>query len=212
MKRRGLIVSLVAIVAVSVGGVIATLVTDTKPQLGLDLQGGASVTLQPVGEADTESLEVVTEILRNRIDSLGVAEPEIIRQGQTVVVNLPGIKDQDRAIELVGRTGKVLFRPVLAEALADDVAAGATTTTVPGATTTVAGESTTTVAGASTTAARGHHDGGGEHVDRDHDPDVDRLDGRRGRRIHDDPGPRGGGADHPSRGRHARSLGGAPRP
>ncbi len=154
MKRRGLIVSLVAIVSVAVGGVIATLVTDTKPQLGLDLQGGASVTLQPVGEADTESLEVVTDILRNRIDSLGVAEPEIIRQGQTVIVNLPGIKDQDRAIELVGRTGKVLFRPVLAETLADDLAASATTTTVPGAsTTTVSGESTTTVAGATTTAA-----------------------------------------------------------
>ena len=153
MKRRGLIVSLVAIVAVSVGGVIATLVTDTKPQLGLDLQGGASVTLQPVGEADTESLEVVTEILRNRIDSLGVAEPEIIRQGQTVVVNLPGIKDQDRAIELVGRTGKVLFRPVLTEALADDVAAGATTTTVPGASTTTVAGASTTAAGAATTAA-----------------------------------------------------------
>ena len=43
MKRRSLIISLVAIVVISVGGVIATLVTDTKPQLGLDLQGGASV-------------------------------------------------------------------------------------------------------------------------------------------------------------------------
>jgi preprotein translocase subunit SecD len=150
MKRRGLIVSLVAIVTVAIGGVILTLVTDTKPQLGLDLQGGASVTLQPVGEADTESLEVVTDILRNRIDSLGVAEPEIIRQGQTVVVNLPGIKDQDRAIELVGRTGKVLFRPVLAETLADDVAAGATTTTVAGATTTSAAPA---AAGASTSTA-----------------------------------------------------------
>jgi preprotein translocase subunit SecD len=153
MKRRGLIVSLVAIVTVAVGGVILTIVTDTKPQLGLDLQGGASVTLQPVGDADTESLEVVTDILRNRIDSLGVAEPEIIRQGQTVVVNLPGIKDQDRAIELVGRTGKVLFRPVVGEALADDVAAGATTTTVPGESTTTVAGSTTTVAGATTTVA-----------------------------------------------------------
>ena len=38
MKRRGLIVSLVAIVTVAVGGVILTLVTDTKPQLGLDLR------------------------------------------------------------------------------------------------------------------------------------------------------------------------------
>ena len=38
MKRRSLIISLVAIVVISVGGVIATLVTDTKPQLGLDLE------------------------------------------------------------------------------------------------------------------------------------------------------------------------------
>ena len=48
MKRRGLIVSLIGPSSrVAVGGVILTLVTDTKPQLGLDLQGGASVTLQP---------------------------------------------------------------------------------------------------------------------------------------------------------------------
>ena len=136
MKRRNLIISLVAIVVISVGGVIATFVTDTKPQLGLDLQGGASVTLQPVGKADEESLQVVTDILRNRIDSLGVAEPEIIRQGQTVVVNLPGIKDQDRAIQLVGQTGQ---GPVPAGAGRDvgrrrRQPRPATTTTVPGST------------------------------------------------------------------------------
>jgi preprotein translocase subunit SecD len=169
MKRRNLVISLVAIVVVSVGGVIATLVTDSKPQLGLDLQGGASVTLQPVGKADPESLTVVTDILRNRIDSLGVAEPEIIRQGNTVVVNLPGIKDQDRAIALVGQTGKVLFRPVLAETSAAAAAAAAsTTTTVPAssspdasATTSAAATAaapsttvaTTTASGSSTTTA-----------------------------------------------------------
>ena len=76
MKRRNLIFSLLAITAIALGGVVATLVTDTKPQLGLDLQGGASVTLQPVGSADEDSLNVVVDILRNRIDSLGVAEPE----------------------------------------------------------------------------------------------------------------------------------------
>jgi preprotein translocase subunit SecD len=154
MKRRNLIVSLVSIVGISVGGVIATFVTDTKPQLGLDLQGGASVTLQPVGDADEESLQVVTDILRNRIDSLGVAEPEIIRQGQTVVVNLPGIKDQDRAIQLVGQTGKVLFRPALAETSADAVAAAATTTTtVPGSTVAPDASATTTATTAAATTA-----------------------------------------------------------
>jgi preprotein translocase subunit SecD len=154
MKRRNLVISLIAIVVVAVGGVIATLVTDSKPELGLDLQGGASVTLQPAGPADTDALNVVVDILRNRIDSLGVAEPEIIRQGNTVVVNLPGVKDQDRAIALVGQTGKVLFRPVLAETPVGAAAAAAsTTTTVPGGstTTTVPGSGAPTTAAASST-------------------------------------------------------------
>jgi preprotein translocase subunit SecD len=51
MKRRNLIISLVATVVIALGGVVATIVTNTKPQLGLDLEGGASVTLQPVGKA-----------------------------------------------------------------------------------------------------------------------------------------------------------------
>src|SRR4029450_3503968 len=99
-------------------------------------------------------LNVVVDILRNRIDSLGVAEPEIIRQGNTVVVNLPGVKDQDRAIALVGQTGKVLFRPVLAETPVGAAAAAAsTTTTVPGGstTTTVPGSGAPTTAAASST-------------------------------------------------------------
>jgi preprotein translocase subunit SecD len=151
MKRRNLIISLIAIVVISVGGVIATIVTDTKPQLGLDLEGGASVTLQPVEKASNDALDVVIDILRNRIDSLGVAEPEIIRQGDTVVVNLPGIKDQDRAIALVGQTGKVLFRPVLAETPIDTSAASSSTST----TTPTNGSTSTTAAGSTTTAANG---------------------------------------------------------
>jgi preprotein translocase subunit SecD len=164
MKRRNLIISLVAIIVVAVAGVLATLVTDTKPQLGLDLQGGASVTLQPVEKASNDALDVVIDILRNRIDSLGVAEPEIIRQGSTVVVNLPGIKDQDRAIALVGQTGKVLFRPVLSETSVSAAAAaaststtapasGSTSTTAPTSTTAATGSSTTAPAGSTTTAA-----------------------------------------------------------
>ncbi|MEO8162686.1 MAG: protein translocase subunit SecD, partial [Ilumatobacteraceae bacterium] len=43
----------------------------------------------------------------------GVAEPEIIRQGDTVVVNLPGVDDQQRALDIIGRQGELLLRPVL---------------------------------------------------------------------------------------------------
>jgi len=65
------------------------------------------------------------EVIRARVDSIGVAEPEIIRQGDTVVVNLPGVKDQQRALDLVGRTGELLLRPVLAAGVAPSDATAA---------------------------------------------------------------------------------------
>lgn len=155
MRRRPLVVSLVGILVVAFGALLATVIAGNSPQLGLDLQGGASVTLRPVGDYDPAALDVVPDIYRSRIDSLGVAEPEIIRQGDTVVVNLPGVKDKERAIELIGVTGKVVFRPVLsvlplAEPIDDAKipTESATTTTVPGTGTSVAPE--TSLAGAVT--------------------------------------------------------------
>ena len=92
---------------------VANLAAGNSPSLGLDLQGGASVTLEPVGRYESGALDVAVDIIRQRVDAIGVAEPEIIRQGDTVIVNLPGVKDQQRALELVGRTGRVEMRPVL---------------------------------------------------------------------------------------------------
>ncbi len=54
------------------------------------------------------------KIIRKRIDALGVAEPEITRQGNNVLVQIPGVKDKDRALKLVGQTAELQFRPVLA--------------------------------------------------------------------------------------------------
>jgi preprotein translocase subunit SecD len=162
--RRKLLITLIATVLVSISLVAGNLIAGNKPSLGLDLQGGASVTLEPKGDFDTAALDVAVEIIRARVDSIGVAEPEIIRQGSTVVINLPGVKDQQRALEIVGRTGEVLLRPVLQSGRRNDDATtttplagqttvpGATSSTVAGATTTVAG-ATTTVAGATTTVA-----------------------------------------------------------
>jgi preprotein translocase subunit SecD len=112
MTRR-LVVSLVAIVLLAGGTFTANLVAGNQPALGLDLQGGASVTMTPVGEVDPAALTVAVDIIRQRVDSLGVAEPEIIRQGNTIVVNLPGVKDQQQALDTIGRTGAVEMRPVL---------------------------------------------------------------------------------------------------
>ena len=134
MTRR-LVVSLVAIVLLAGGTFTANLVAGNQPALGLDLQGGASVTMTPVGEVDPAALTVAVDIIRQRVDSLGVAEPEIIRQGNTIVVNLPGVKDQQQALDTIGRTGAVEMRPVLKVVENPD---NSTTTTVKGATTTIA--------------------------------------------------------------------------
>jgi len=147
--RRRLLFSLIGLVAVAVGAMSANLIAGNSPALGLDLQGGASVTLDPQGDYDADALSVAVEIIRQRVDSIGVAEPEIIRQGDTVVVNLPGVKDQKRALDIVGRTGEVLLRPVLQSGVPND---NPSTTTVAGATTTSLVESPTTIAGDTATS------------------------------------------------------------
>jgi len=111
---------LIFIVAATLIGVVLTLVAGWSPLLGLDLQGGASVVLEPVvregedAEITDEALDQTIEIIRNRVDGLGVAEPEIRRQGDAVLIQLPGVENQARALELVGTTAELRFRPVLA--------------------------------------------------------------------------------------------------
>jgi SecD/SecF fusion protein len=83
-----------------------------KPTLGLDLQGGLEVTLQavpPAGDQVTEAgLDRSVEIMRNRVDKLGVAEPSIYTQGNDqIVIQLPGVKDPQAAAELIGSTAKL---------------------------------------------------------------------------------------------------------
>ena len=148
MTRR-LVLSLVAIVLLAGGTFTANLIAGNHPSLGLDLQGGASVTMTPVGEVDPAALTVAVDIIRQRVDSLGVSEPEIIRQGNTIVVNLPGVKDQQQALDTIGRTGAVEMRPVIK--VAQNPNNTTTTTVVGGPTTTVKGATTTTLKAASTT-------------------------------------------------------------
>jgi preprotein translocase subunit SecD len=152
MTRR-LVISLVGLLVVVFGSLAGNLVAGNEPALGLDLQGGISVTQEPVGEYDSVSLDLAVERIRDRVDSLGVAEPEIIRQGDAIVVNLPGVDNQDEALRLVQVTGAVLLRPVL---LAQPISPidTSSTTIADGASTTVTGDpSTTTTAGGSSTTA-----------------------------------------------------------
>lgn len=112
MRRNGLL-SLIFIVVLSGGGIVWTVAADNEPLLGLDLQGGVSVVLEPTEKADSEAIGQAIEIIRQRVDAIGVAEPEISRQGDAIVVQLPGVDDRARALELVGQTAELRFRPVL---------------------------------------------------------------------------------------------------
>ena len=86
-NRRTL--SLVVMLVLAFGALAATLASGNKPELGLDLQGGASVVLQPPAGTPKGTINQAIEIIRNRVDALGVAEPQISRQGNAVVVELP---------------------------------------------------------------------------------------------------------------------------
>lgn len=122
LRNRGL-GALAFVLSLSVASVTAVVVTGASPELGLDLQGGYSIVLTAEGNPPSENIDQAIEVIRARIDGLGVAEPEITRQGDSVVVDLPGIKDREEAQELVGRTAKLEFRPVLQSGLPFDAQA-----------------------------------------------------------------------------------------
>ncbi|HEC08784.1 MAG TPA: hypothetical protein ENI86_04330, partial [Acidimicrobiales bacterium] len=112
--------SLVLTVMVTVIAVVGALSAGWGPLLGLDLQGGVAVVLKPTSPTDSETIDQAIDIIRSRVDALGVAEPDITRQGDTIVVQLPGVKDAQRALDLVGQTAELRFRPVVATFDAND--------------------------------------------------------------------------------------------
>jgi len=163
MSRGKLWTSLILTLLIAWGSIAALTSAGWKPKLGLDLQGGFSVVLTAPKGTDKAVLEQAVETMRRRIENLGaVQEPEISLQGdRSILVQLPGVAERERALAAVGTTGQLTFRPVLDEgsvspaftdgtlALPSDLQA-TTTTTIPSETTTsVPGETTTTT----TTAA-----------------------------------------------------------
>jgi len=103
------------------------------PSLGLDLRGGTSVTLVPKpvqGDIIQEQIDQAVSIIRQRVDSLGVAEAEVTTQGNgnnaVIIVAIPGA-NQKRIVELVGQTAQLNFRPVIAESGGGPATPAATT-------------------------------------------------------------------------------------
>jgi len=116
MKR---ILKLLFLPIISIALFAYTYTNQIQPKLGLDLQGGISVILTTEEGTDKELIEQAVEIMRTRIAAFGdVQEPEISISGEnSVLVQLPGITDQEKALEAVGTTGLLTFRPVLNSSL-----------------------------------------------------------------------------------------------
>jgi len=94
---------------------------DKRINLGLDLKGGMHLLLKVdtsklSGKAKEDAGDRAIEVIRNRIDQFGVREPSIQKQGEDeIVVQLPGVTDRDRAIELIGKTALLEFKLVSAD-------------------------------------------------------------------------------------------------
>jgi SecD/SecF fusion protein len=107
----------------------------TRPaRLGLDLRGGTQIVLEakdsPDRRVDGDTLARTLEVLRRRVDQLGVTEPTLQRSGERrVIVELPGVYDPEEAVEVIGRTAQLTFHPVLG--LAEPAAEEPATTQPP---------------------------------------------------------------------------------
>src|SRR6266480_7597275 len=109
-RRRNLLVLLVVLMLCAASGIVLA----TQPTvLGLDLSGGTQLVYQARPTPQTPTVDAAAidrsiDIIRERTDKLGVAEPEISRLGQTgIVVGLPNVQNAQQAIQQIGKTSQL---------------------------------------------------------------------------------------------------------
>src|SRR5215218_8736341 len=111
-RRRNLFILLFVVLLVVVSGLV---IASKETKLGLDLQGGLELVYQgqPTGtenEVSGEDIDAAISIIEERINKLGVSEPEVARLGSDqVTVSLPGVTDAGRAAEQVGSTAQLYY-------------------------------------------------------------------------------------------------------
>jgi len=116
MRNKKVHISILAILVIVIGVCIYYAYPfDSSIELGLDLKGGTQIILKPIQqdteEVTEESIEQAMFIIRERIDALGVSEPLVTRDySNNIVIQLPGVKDPDRAMEVIGKTAQLEFR------------------------------------------------------------------------------------------------------
>ena len=114
MKPRAQWASLLIGLALVLAALVVNLVGEETPVLGLDLQGGVSVILAPTESASEDDLIVIRDLIRDELENLGIAEPDVRVEGTNIVVDLPGVRDQREALSAVDVAGIVSLHPVVA--------------------------------------------------------------------------------------------------
>ncbi|HEU5002823.1 MAG TPA: protein translocase subunit SecF [Actinomycetota bacterium] len=103
--------ALVAVVVV--GLLIVVFAAGWKPKLGLDLSGGLSVTLSAPAHTPGDKVDEAVNILRNRVDALGVSNADVTREGNiNILVEIPNVKDPNGVLKILGQTAQLEFRQV----------------------------------------------------------------------------------------------------
>jgi preprotein translocase subunit SecD len=123
-QRRGLLASVLIVVAISLGSFAAVFAADWTPKLGLDLAGGLSVVYTAEGNHVSQSdLNETVNILNLRVNGLGVSGAQVSTTGKNQIsVSIPGVTDAQQVLAEIGQTAQLYFRPVECYAPAQEVA------------------------------------------------------------------------------------------
>jgi preprotein translocase subunit SecD len=116
-QRRNLLLSVFAVVAITLGSFAAVFSAKWTPRLGLDLAGGFSVVYQTAKSVSPAELQETVGILNNRVNGLGVSGAQVATSGTNEIsVSVPGVKNAAAVLKELGQTAQLYFRPVLCAA------------------------------------------------------------------------------------------------
>jgi len=112
--RRNLLISVIVVVAISLGSFAAVFAAKWSPRLGLDLAGGVAVVYTAEGQHVTQAdLAETVDILNLRVNGLGVSGAEVQTTGANQIsVSIPGVTDAQQVLKQIGQTARMYFRPV----------------------------------------------------------------------------------------------------
>jgi preprotein translocase subunit SecD len=122
-QRRNLWISVLVVVAISLGSFAAVFAAKWSPRLGLDLAGGVSVVYTAEGQHVSQAdLDETVNILNLRVNGLGVSGAQVQTSGKNQIsVSIPGVTDAQQVLQQIGQTARMYFRPVLCWAYPEGV-------------------------------------------------------------------------------------------